>query len=131
MDSLMSGKGIQLREAELCEAKLREANRMMQRMLAAITNSSSVEHAAHIRQLRETLRTIREEGFLDAMAERSPALSQEVKTYRDNLQKLQKTIPAAKIGLKIKQAGLEQSRSHKEAVSDWFRAQEMLGSARR
>lgn len=115
-------------EAKPRETKLQEANQMMKKMLETITNSSSVERATQITQLRKVLQTIREEDLADESEGYPTALSQELKTYRDNLQKLKKVIPTAQIRLKIKGANLKRSLSHKEAVSDWFRAQETFRS---
>ena len=113
-------------EAKSRETKLREVNQKLQKMLAGIANTSLIQPAVQIAQLREVLRTIREEDLADVNRQNTPALSQEIETYRENLQKLQKAIPAAQVKLEIKRANLERSLSHKEAVSEWFRAQETL-----
>jgi len=116
------------KEAKLGIVKLQQANQRMRRMLESIGNISSVVQAEQISQLQKMLEKIREEKLIQTDSDTPPGLFQEIRTYRENLEKLQRAIPAAQIGLEIKRTSLERSRSHQEAVSDWFRVQDSLRS---
>ena len=114
------------------EAQLREANQLMQSMLEAIASPAPARPtkigASQISQLRKILHAVGKENLTNKNGENFPAQSLQIKTYRENLQKLQKAIPTAQLGLQIRLAALERTRLHKESVADWFRANQEIQS---
>jgi len=106
-------------EVKLHQAKLREANLQMQRTLqsmAAFSVMDSEIAGNMVSSVNSALRQAREAGMSHANEHRA---SQEEALYWRNLKKLEQTLPALQVQLRLRRANLERSLSHRKTVTRW------------
>jgi hypothetical protein len=100
------------------ETRISNINQKIEHMVRLFSSSGTV--LSTMPDLVDALRHIRENKLLEKLTNNNLGTTR----YRDNLQQLQKLLPAMHVQLTIQKASLRRTHMQMQAVAQWLRAGE-------